>query len=608
MKKFLISIFIIVLVIVSIPLALLAVMSDGGSFDDIPTHLYHEDADAMKLLYEEIDHSLAALEEDEEADLVFALHQDVLNIAIFEAIRGSEDSEGINPDYLPDDDCDTDACRYVFTDTFYTGDRPVHLRVPGIWMTFDGDEDETEKGYVTLNIAVSVQSGDGFTYRTVVRMRGAFSDTDDAYILEFDRLSIGSLPFTQGFFSRIIGWTGVIDEDTVEDNLPFGLFDLDNFRMVIEKEALTDWLQNEEEEPMMNLVAEFVNIIYANRMLHLRVHDEAFTVTFEVSKVRNDADTDIPAYLYDLHGPDGYDPDKFDMKRHMETRFEEFVFNKALAKQTAFTLDERTFNKILYDTFDGFEEFRNVREIDGRTMSIGLDALWFEFYDDEIVIKALFSIDHIKSLIEMRADQTSTTPTVLEYSISAITIGKDEGETEDEYLVVENLDAFKALLADIGDAYFGEFDEDGTLVIDITRLEDLFDEGIADGAVGIESLEIVKRAIRLEMAIDGDLEHLFDGFTDGVRAALKDMDAAGALADSLNVEDEGPEKDAVEKIQQIQDALIDDEEAEIDPEDVQALFDSYSQMSPEAQETFMQTFEGLMDESLVEGFNDSFRD
>ncbi len=608
MKKFLISIFIIIVVIVGIPLAILGIMSDGKSFDDIPTHLYHEDADAMKLLYEEIDRSLAELEEDDEADLVFALHQDVLNTAIFEAIRGGEDSEGINPDYLPGDDCDIDACRYVFTETFDMGNRTVHLRVPGIWTTFDADKDETDKGYITLNLAASFQIGDGFTYRTVVRMKGAFRDTEEDYILEFDRLSIGSLPFTQGFFTTIMGWTGAIDEDNVEDNLPFGTFDLDNLRMTIEKEALSEWLREDEEAPMMALVAEFVDIIYANRMLHVGVHDEAFMVTFEVSKLRNDAETDIPAYLYDLHGPEGYDPERFDIKRHMETRFEEFVFNKALAKQTVFTLDERTFNKILYDTFEGFEEFRSEREVDGRTMGIGLDALWFEFHDDEIVIKALFSIDHVRSLIEMRADQTASSPTVLEYTVSTITIGKDEGESEDEYLVIENLDAFKALLADIGDAYFGEFDEDGTLVIDIDRLEDLFDEGIADGAVSVESFDIVKGAIELEMAVDSDLEHLLDGFTDGIRTALKDMDAAGLLADSLNVEDEGPEKDAVEKLQQIQDALIADEDAEIDPEDVQSLFDSYGEMSPEAQETFMQTFEGLMDESLVESFNDSFRD
>ncbi len=605
MKKLLIFLFVLVGIVVGFPLTLLWIMSDSDGVNEMPTHLYTDDADAIKMMLEDLDESLETLRNDQDADLDFKLHQDVVNTWIFQTIRGDENNPGVNPDYLPDDDCDGAACKYIIEQE--SGGN--HFRLLGVWVDFDDDE-------AVLKAALQLQRGDdGFTYNTTVASRFSLLDRDEDYRIAFEGFRVGSLPLSSGLFSRLIGlverFSGDIMPDT--DDLPLGKLDVRDFSFTIGKSELTDWLRDtDEEEVFLALAGEQLDVMFKNDMIGVKIDEGALSLSFAVSKIRNDDDTDIPAYLYDLHDEDGYNPDKFDAGAHMEKRFEEFVFNYSLGNTQYFTLKESTFNKILYDSFEGFEGVRMEREIERNgnveTMHVGLEALWFEFGDDDIVVKALFAMDTVKSLLEITFDKTDSTNESYTYELTVITMGKDEGETVDEYLSVENLDAFKTLLADVGDVYFGYFDEEGRLNITADRLDQLMEDGATEDSMSVDEIEIVERAIKLHISLEGDYQAAMDAFAGGIRNAFATGDIGGTLTGLLNVQNEGPEKDTVEKVQALQDKLEDDPDADIDEEEIQDLFESYEQMDPEAQETFMQAFEDSMDESIVNQFKDLFQD
>ncbi len=605
MKKLLIFLFVMVGILAGIPLTLLWIMSDTDGVNDMPTHLYTEDADAIQMALEDLDDSLETLRNDQEADLDFQLHQDVVNTWIFQTIRGDEDNPGVNPDYLPGDDCEDASCRYIFEQKSNNN----HFRLLGVWVDFTDDE-------AVLKAALQLQNGeDGFAYNTTVASRFSLLDEGDEYRIAFEGFRVGSLPLSSGLFTRLLGLVERFAGDIVPatDDMPLGDLNLREFSYTVSKDELTDWLRDtDEEEPFLALAGEQLDVMFKNDMIGVKIDEGSLSLSLAVSKIRNDDDTDIPAYLYDLHDEDGYNPDKFDAGAHMEKRFEEYVFNYALGNTQSFTISESTFNKILYDSFEGFEGVRMIREIERNgettTMHVGLEALWFEFKDDGLVVKALFAMDTVKSLMEITFDNIESTDTSYAYDLTLITMGKDEGESVDDYLTVENLDAFKALLADVGDVHFGYFDETGKLIINTDNLDQLMEDGATEDSLQVDELEIVERAIKLYISVEGDYETALTAFSSGIRNAFATGNIGGTLAGLLNIEDEGPEKDTVEKAQALQDKLEDDPDAEIDEDEIKELFDSYEQMDSEAQETFMQAFEDSMDESVVEQFNDLFKD
>ena len=125
MKKLFLAILIPVLFVLGTPALLATIMYDGSGEDLMPTHLYTEDADAEAMLYEELTSSLDDVTNEVEEDFIFNLHEDIINTAIFQAIREE------NPDYMPTDDCATPEACYAVYEQVPIEDFDIMLRVVG---------------------------------------------------------------------------------------------------------------------------------------------------------------------------------------------------------------------------------------------------------------------------------------------------------------------------------------------------------------------------------------------------------------------------------------------------------------------------------------------
>lgn len=603
---------IMVLAFVAVIGVLFALAYDGDAVDDIPVHLYHEDADAMALLYAELDSSIEAIEDEADADLVFAVHQDIINIAIFTAIRGDEDDEGTNPDYLPGENCETDDCRYISV----IGLNGNEIRLPGIWVTFEAAD---EAGLMTINVPVEIDGLFGTTFRTNLQGRFILEDREDDYLIAFDRFRLGSLPLTQGMASRLIRLAERVsdfDSDDVADDLPAGRFDTERLAFTIEKDEISEFLNDEDNGAMMNFVGELVDIVFEERLLLFQVRDESIDVTFALGLIRNDNDTDIPQYLYLMHDDEGYNPELLDHEQYMADMFLEYVFTRSLTGEPVFTLDQRDINIILYDSSEGFEDARMAREYgdDGEEeMVLGLDAIWFDIAADEIVVFALFSIDSIKIRMEMVLTQTVSEATRVEYVLTRMSLGRDAGDSEDEYLFIEEdtdperIDGFKNMLASLGDVYFGTFDADGTLIIEDENLEDMMDEGTTEGSLEVDSIEVIDDAILLTVtATDPDMDDVLAAFAEGIRYALATGTISGTLEDRYDPQPGSPHEALIEQIELIEDYLLDDSQAIVDYTYVDALFTAYSKLSQEDKDIFLDVFKDQIDNEIITEFEDYF--
>ncbi len=599
--------FIIFFIIVGIPAIVVGLMYDGSSVDAMPVHLYSEDANATDLMYEELHQRLDEIEDDLDANLTYEITQDMVNIAIFNMIRGDDESAGINPSYLPSDTCVEASCKYVMEEVVRAGGTDVHMRILGVWVEFEED-------MLTMNAALEAQYGDGMTFKSTIKV--ALELEDDAengqYRLELDRLRIGNLPLPKGLFGRLAGLFGDI-ENTVEETLPFGDFNARELRYTVDKDSLIDYIQSTEEgDGMVRLASEVLGIVFEEGLLNFKLDEAVFRFTFRMAVLRNDSDTDIPAYLHDMRNADEIDETVFDYEQHLQTRFEQFVFNMALTNQTYFTITERTFNKILYYEMDGFEATQTTFEYedgDGnpREILVGLEALWFEFRVDEDVyinIKGLFNIGGVKSMLVIRADNIDDTqPGMYILEFTEVTMGREPGK---EYLDIDRLEAFKAAMRDIGDFEFGYVNEDGNLVIDTNGLTDLLDDGTVQGTITVNDVEIVHQGIRVHVAAtDQTLQDALDAFSNAINDAFTDEQLLTNLSGVLDTEDGGAEQATYEAVQDIQAKLDNDED--ITEEDVEALFENFDELSKESQDAFMDVFEGLVDESVLDDFKENFQ-
>jgi len=604
MLKLLLALLIPVFTIIAIPFVGFALMYDGASIDDLPSHLYKEDANALEMIYEELDGAIERVKHDVNEDMDFVLHQDIINTAIFNMIR----EESFNPSYMPTDDCDNSDCMYVFEEVIETDGPSITIRVTGIWVDL-GDE------RVTINVGVEAQRGSGFTYRTTIKTRFIVQDEPDSYHLAFDRFSLGRIPLPKALFSFVITQVdnfATLNLDNIENEVTVGNLDIRDLSYQLPKEDIRLFVEEQGEEPVFELIGELVGVVSENRLLTFLFEEEQFTFTFALALLRNDSDTNIPDYLLSLQDSDGnFNPIAFNPERHLTNRFEEFVFNMALTGNNTFKIREQTLNQFLYHSFDGFEVTRfnhsyvdqngNVQEL-----TFGLDALWFNTSEENIVINALFSYDEVKIKVELYAYEVSEDPNRFVYDLSLITIGRDEGERDGDYLAITRTEAFKNVLKDVGNVGFGYFDQEGNFVMDTTVITDFFDDGTVEGHINITQIAVIDGAISMDVEAPGDLQDVLNNYTDAVQQVFKDDTLNETLSNNLNAEADTPEEKTIQEVTNIQNKLANDET--IEPESVQALFEAYDAMPLDKQQAFINTFEAYLDPTLIEDFTSGFRD
>lgn len=616
MKKLFMAIFIPIMFVLGTPALLGAIMYDGSGDVHMPIHLYTEDADAEEMVYAELSASIADVKDNVTEDMVYELHQDIINTAIFELFS----SENMNPDYMPTDDCNDDSCNYVFAEVLPVEGYDIGLRVVGAWVDFEDDK------FIT-NLFLEVSLDDGFTYKTIIQLHFLFHDYADRYELEFDKIQIGNLPIPKSMITSIMGTLDdqldQVDLEDSTDELELGEFDINELKYTLQKDEilakLSEGQDGEEPDTGAALAQEVLSIIFDNELINFSFEEDKFVLTAGVSKFRSD-ETDIPDYLYDLHFVTmvddvevygEFDPDSFDPESYLADKFTEYVFNSALVGG-GFEIHEKTFNKLIYYGADGFSETRETYEYtneDGEleVIDIGLKAIWFELAPGDIYVNALFRIAGIDSIIQIKAEDVtpveSTTELVFEFT--EITFGKDVGEVDGDYLSIIDLTVFKDMFAELGDVEFGEFDENGVLTISTERLSALMQDGSQEGTVNVTGIHLIQDAIVLDIEpADAVLAEALDAFTEELNNVMEDPALLEGLEDALDIDTPGPEQDVYNNVVDLQDALANDEP--IETEDITEMFDNFEQMDTESQEAFLETFNDLIDPAVYDQFQDLY--
>lgn len=621
MKKLFLALFIPIAVILGTPALVATLMYDGTGNEHLPVHLYNDDTeDAKTMLFSELDTSIQEAE-DGETDLIFNLNQDVINRAIYEAILES------NPSYAPGDDCANDNECYIASESVEAEGYDFSFRIVGMWVSFYDGDSATSPGRFVFNVFLEIDLNGGMTYKTVVEAHFLFDDDADYYYLEFDKVQIGRLPLPKSFFTSIINVVQEQANINLEEQLgeiPIGEFDLSNLSYTIEKdEILTKMIDNENGEPESGalLGQGLLSIVFENQLVQFDLQDEELVLTVGVSKIRTEGDVDIPSYLYDLHDQEvvggevvigEFNPELFDAESYLQDLFTEYIFNSALlGNDTGFKIKEKTFNKLIYSGAEGFANTRQVVEVpisdtETKSIELGLKAIWFEFEADQIYAKALFRIAGIDSMIIIRAEEVSTTGDILQFSFVEITAGYDEGEDSIDYLEILDLDSFKQAFAALGDVEFGEFNEDGDLIISTEKLSALLQDGSEAGAVVVTGISLEDEAIVLTIeAGDSTLQSTLESFQTAFTDVIGNEDLLDDLGAVLNTTDGGTEQAVYESMVELQDAL-NSTEGTVTPEQIEELFTNFEQLDPETQNDFLGTITDMIDPTLFADFEGLF--
>jgi hypothetical protein len=623
MRKLFMVIFIPVLFVLGTPALVATLMYDETGESDMPIHLYVEGASAEDMLYEELTLSIDDLENGVTDDMIFNLNQDVINTAIFEAIR----DPNVNPDYMPNDDCVEDSCNYIFAEPLEVEGFDISLRVVGVWVDFENDK-------FILNVYLEVELNDGMTYKTVLETHFILLDEADEYVLKFDKIQMGKLPVPSGFITSIMSTLDKqldqIDLSNMLGDVPFGEFDAENLIYTLPKDDILEQLATDEgAEPdaTAELSQEVLSIIFDKGLLTFEIVDKDFVLTAGVSKFKNDDEVNAPLYLNSMHFQEEiegvtvygeFDPNSFNPEDYLKDKFTEYIFNYALVSESDFIITEQTFNKLIYFGAEGFSDTRTTYEyIDKSTgetqvMDIGLKAIWFDLTPGEIYINALFKIAGIDSLLQISAVDVSDVldGSQLMFEFTEITFGKDELETDMDYLSIVDLDVFKQVFADLGDVEFGEFDENGTLVISIDKLSEIMNDASAnqaEGTVSVVGIEVVQDGIKLDIEVNAVYADVIEDFATALNEVVGSTEIIDNLEVILETETEGPEQEVYDAVVELQNLLGDgDPETNPSADLLIDMFVNFEDLDPETQEAFIGAFEELIPEGLLDEYENLF--
>ena len=307
-------------------------------------------------------------------------------------------------------------------------------------------------------------------------------------------------------------------------------------------------------------------------------------------------------------------------EQYLKDKFTEYIFNYALVPDGDFVISEQTFNKLIYFGAEGFSDTRTTYEYENLTsgeievVDIGLKSIWFELAPGEIYINALFKIAGIDSLLQIKAEDVSDINDLsqLMFEFTEITFGKDELEADGDYLSILDLEVFKQVFANLGDVEFGEFDEDGTLIISVDRLSSVMNDGSADesvGTVSVDGISVVQDGIQLDIVVNSEYASVIEDFTTALNDVVGSPELIDDLEAILDTTTEGPEQEVFDAVVELQDLLNDgDSETNPDAELITDMFENFEDLDPATQEEFLDAFEALIDPALFSDYEDLFSD
>ena len=594
-KKLFLILFMLVLLVILSPFILLGLMYQGDLNSALPIDSYVVGLTPGQTVSTEIDTTLSQLSTPDQ-DVSFVLSEDLINTLIFSALT---QEEGLNPEYDPGSTCETDACQYLVSEAI-TDSITGHLKA--IWVELSDDQ-------ITINAGAAVEWSDRFTYSTRLGLTFNITDDEDAYRLSIDRIVLGRLPIT----SRVLGWVfnrveTATGQPVIESGeLPIGTIDTDTFSITIPKADIVQSIRDDEEMENSELVAELLAILFDNNILNFKLENQAFVFNFRSSLLLSDEATTMPARIQELYASET----EIDLDAYLQDRFEEFLLSQALLGETSFRLSQRFFNTIIASGFtagDGLPDFSPTYEdVNGQeqTIEMRVEGFWVTLLESEFVIQALFRVTSFPSLLEITLEKVpSSDPFAIVYEIKSLTLGRSISNPNKPYLIITDFDAFIPFLSDFVETEFIRFNTAGQLVIGGSELE-VYMNGFLEGSgVTLSEIEVVDGAMVLGLALDPELQGIFDTYASAINDVLQSDDFINALNTALDVTNNPDAQEVMNQLTSIQTKLNNNEP--VTSEDVADLLNEFDDLSTAEQEAFFNIMQGFIDPSVVEEFENSF--
>jgi len=607
MKKLLIFFIFFVVIIGGIPLALVGFMYDGSGAEDIPVDAYHVDIDAKRLFFEELDASIIDVEEGTTVDMEYNVTEDMINQFLFEKIRENPD---LNPTYLPGEDCDQESCSNILYGSLQEGS---NLNLRGVWVELSEDE-------FVINVYLEAPIA-SFSYKTTIRLFFSLKDLEDQYVLSFEKITLGNIPVPKTFLSTVMNLVSnnvsSFDVEDLNSQVSVGDLDIETFTYTLMKDEVIEELVGDGESSSAGgtLAQEALSMVYDNKMLEFHVVNEEILITVGISKLESTEAEDIPMYLYDLHDQEivegqvvygEFNPELFDPEQFLVNRFSEYVFTSALSN-SGFMIYEETFNKLIYHAESGFSDTRmsytystdtNVE----KTVDLGLQALWFDISETDIVGKALFEIAGVDSMLELTAVQVSESSSELVFAFTMMTIGKDPGEVDGDYINIDDMTPFIDLFRSMDSIEFASFNQEGQMVISAEGLSSFLQQGATD-AIEVTGIALINNAIELEVS-SPQYQALLDSFTDELYNVVSDPTLLDNIDAVLDDESSPEEQALLEQITQVQESLLNT--GSVSSEEINEMFTMLDGLDSETQGEFIGVFESMIDPAVFNDYDSTF--
>lgn len=606
MKKLLILFVFIFVVVAGIPLALVGFMYDGSGAEDIPVDVYSIDSDAKSMFFEELDASILDVKDGSTVDMEYNVTEDMINQFLFEKIRENPD---LNPTYLPGEDCDQESCSNILYGSLQEGS---NLNLRGVWVELAEDE-------FVINIYMEAPIA-SFSYKTTIRLFFSLKDLEDQYVLSFEKITLGNIPVPKTFLSTVMNLVSnnvsSFDVDELNSQVNVGDLDIETFTYTLMKDDVLEEIVGGGENSSAGgkLAQEALSMVYDNKMLEFHVVDNEILITVGISKLESTDAEDLPMYLYDLHDQEvvegqvvygEFNPALFDAEQYLVNRFSEYVFTSALSN-SGFMIYEETFNKLIYHAESGFSDTRMsytyTSESGEKTVDLGLRALWFDISETEIIGKALFEIAGVDSMLELTAVQVSESSTELVFAFTMMTIGKDPGEVDGDYINIEDMTPFIDLFRSMDSIEFASFNEDGQMVISAEGLSSFFQQGSTD-AIEVTGISLIDNAIELQVS-SPQYQALLDSFTDELYNVVSDPTLLDNIDAVLDDESSPEEQALLDQITQVQEQLLNT--GSVSAEEINEMFTMLDGLDSETQSEFIGVFESMIDPTVFSEYDDTF--
>lgn len=595
-KKLFLLIFLLLLLIILSPVILLALMYQGDLEGPLPTHAYQENSTPTQVMSGELDASLTLLSSPDD-DLMFVLTEDTINTIIFAAFT---QEEGLNPNYQPGSNCETDACQFLITENL-SDDITAYLK--GVWVEIDDDQ-------ISIFASAAVNWQERFTYQTILSLVFSITDDEDAYRLTIDQVRLGRLPVTSRFVGRILGLVERISGQPVveiDGDLPVGSLDIETFSVTLPKSEIVNTIKEDEDLENGALFGQLLEIFFDNQLLTFKLENQALNFSLRTSLILSDENTVMPMRISELYEGDL----NLDLESYLQDRFEEFLLTQALLGETSFRLSQRVFNTIIASSLTADEglpnfswDYENSEGVEDR-ITLEISGVWVTLKEQEFIIHALFNIASFPSLVEFTFTAVSSNdPFSLVYEIQSMTMGRSPSDPNQPFLLIDDFEALIPLISDWVQTDFIRFNEMNQLEVGGQNLESYLNELLEESGINLSELSVVDGALILELSLDPNLQLIFDSYANAINDVLKNEDFVNALNTVLDPANNPEAEDVINQISSISEKLNNNEP--ITQEDVTNLIQEFEDLSTQELEAFFNAMQGFIDPALVEEFENSF--